>query len=204
MSRVDAAMRWQEMRAYEDGLYAAGRRLIAGVDEAGRGPLAGPVAAAAVMLPADCLIPGLDDSKKLSAAQRLKLEPLIRAQALACSVVFVHHRLIDEINILNASKLAMRLALARLHPAPEHVLIDALNLDIDMPSTAIIKGDSLSVSIAAASILAKNSRDRLMLLLDRRYPQYGFARHKGYPTPAHKAALREFGPSPVHRRSFRY
>lgn len=204
MSRRDPERRWREMRGYEDALYAGGLTLVAGVDEAGRGPLAGPVTAAAVILPRDCYIPGLNDSKQLSEAQRLRLEPLIREQALASAVVFVNHRVIDEINILNAAKLAMTQAIMRLDPAPEHVLIDAVKLELALPQTNIIKGDCLSVSIAAASILAKNSRDRLMLRLDQRYPDYGFARHKGYPTAAHKAALAYYGPSPVHRRSFRY
>ncbi|MDO4581001.1 MAG: ribonuclease HII [Bacillota bacterium] len=201
--RAEAQLaRWQQMCGYERELWARGVYLIAGLDEAGRGPLAGPVTAAAVILPPDCRILGVDDSKKLSPARRAALEPLIKETAVAWAVADVNHRLIDRINILEASRLAMLRALAKLALRPEHLLIDALSLDTPLPQTAIVKGDANSVSIAAASILAKNHRDRLMEKLDALFPEYGLAQHKGYPTAAHRAACRKYGLSAIHRRSF--
>ena len=194
---------WQTMTEYEDSLRRQGINLIAGIDEAGRGPLAGPVVAAAVILPPDAYIPGLDDSKKLSEKKRLLLEPLIKEQALAWAVAEVDHTIIDEINILEATKLAMIKAVQQLPKRPQHLLIDALELAIDIPQTKLIKGDSISVSIAAASVLAKNARDRIMEAYAVQYPYYNFAQHKGYPSAAHKAAIAEHGLSPIHRRSFR-
>lgn len=196
--------RWQEMRRYEDAMYAEGLQWLAGVDEAGRGPLAGPVTAAAVILPPDCLILGLNDSKQLSEKKRQRLEAEIKEKAVAWSCVSVGPEIIDEINILEAARLAMRQAVEQLAPAPQYLLIDALTLPLAIPQQGVIKGDAKSVSIAAASIIAKCSRDRLMLELDALYPGYGFAQHKGYPTAAHKQALRQLGPTPVHRRSFKY
>jgi len=184
-------------------LWRQGITYVAGLDEAGRGPLAGPVAAAAVVLPENCFIPGLNDSKKLTETARAKLEPIIKKQALSWAVAFVNHRRIDEINILEASRLAMMKALARLHITPQYLLIDALCLPLDIPQNNIIHGDSQSVSIAAASILAKNHRDRVMVKLGGVYPAYGFERHKGYPTAAHREIIAEKGLSPIHRRSFR-
>ena len=194
---------WQAMNKYENELRSAGLQFIAGTDEAGRGPLAGPVTAAAVILPENCYIPGLKDSKKLSEKQRLKLEEQIYEQALTWSCVSVDAETIDRINILEAARSAMTQAVSQLTPQAQHILTDAMRLYIDTPHTPLIKGDSLSVSIAAASIIAKNTRDRLMLEFDAQYPQYGFAMHKGYPTAAHRKAIKEFGPSPIHRRSFR-
>ena len=207
MARLSAAeekARLLAMSKYEEELWSSGIDYIAGLDEAGRGPLAGPVTAAAVILPKGCLIAGLNDSKKLSEKKRLALEKEIKAQAIAWSCASVNHRIIDNINILEASRLAMTKAIAKLGIPPQHLLIDAVKLDIDIPQTAIIHGDALSLSIAAASIIAKNTRDRLMVLMDAKWPQYGFAAHKGYPTAAHKQALHEYGYCPIHRRSFKY
>lgn len=196
---------WQRMSSFEQELRAQGKQFIAGVDEAGRGPLAGPVAAAAVILPPDAYLPGLNDSKQLSEKSRLELEQQIKEQALAWACAIVNHRVIDRINILEATKLAMEKALAKLEQRPDFLLIDGtIRLPIETEQEALIKGDGRSVSIAAASILAKCTRDRMMLQMDRRFPEYQFAKHKGYPTPLHKQLLREYGPSPIHRRSFKY
>ena len=196
---------WQRMSSFEQELRAQGKQFIAGVDEAGRGPLAGPVAAAAVILPPDAYLPGLNDSKQLSEKSRLELEQQIKEQALAWACAIVNHRVIDRINILETTKLAMEKALAKLEQRPDFLLIDGtIRLPIEMEQEALIKGDGRSVSIAAASILAKCTRDRMMLQMDRRFPEYQFAKHKGYPTPLHKQLLREYGPSPIHRRSFKY
>ncbi|MBS1348166.1 MAG: ribonuclease HII [Firmicutes bacterium] len=204
LSAAEEQARFIAMSAYEKELWQQGINYIAGLDEAGRGPLAGPVTAAAVILPQDCLIPGLNDSKKLSEKKRLALEKEIKEQALAWSCVNINHQIIDKINILEASRLAMVKAVQKLAVAPQHLLIDAVSLDIAIPQTAIVHGDALSISIAAASIIAKNTRDRLMVLMDAKWPQYGFATHKGYPTAAHKQALRQYGYCPIHRRSFKY
>lgn len=177
--------------------------LIAGVDEAGRGPLAGPVCAAAVILDPARPIPGLDDSKRLSQKRREALESAIQAQSLAWSVAWASAAEIDAINILQASLLAMTRAVAALDPRPGRVLVDGnRTLDCGCPAEAIIGGDGLVPAIGAASILAKVARDRLMRGLDETYPGYGFAIHKGYPTAAHREALRRLGPCPEHRRSF--
>ena len=204
LSAEEEKARLLAMSKYEEELWSSGIDYIAGLDEAGRGPLAGPVTAAAVILPKGCLIPGLNDSKKLSEKKRLTLEKEIKAQAIAWSCASVNHRIIDNINILEASRLAMTRAIAKLSILPQHLLIDAVKLDIDIPQTSINHGDALSISIAAASMIAKNTRDRLMVLMDAKWPQYGFAAHKGYPTAAHKQALREYGYCPIHRRSFKY
>lgn len=197
------ASRIELMASYEKSLYEKGLQYIAGIDEAGRGPLAGPVVAAAVILPVGCRIWGLNDSKKLSEARRFELEEEIKEVAVAYAVAGVNHLEIDRINIRVASLLAMSKAVSRLGMQPEHLLIDAERLPrLDIPQTAIIKGDSLSISIAAASILAKNHRDRIMGRFDKLYPQYGFALHKGYPTIAHKQKVAECGFSPIHRRTF--
>lgn len=203
--RETIEQRWQRMRQIEEQLYNDGIFLIAGVDEAGRGPLAGPVAAAAVILPPDTRILGLNDSKKLSEKQRLTLEPVIKEQAVAWNVTMIDHRVIDEINILQATKLGMRQAVKALDPAAAYLLVDGMELDgVDLPQQGLIKGDARSVSIAAASILAKTARDRLMIEYDAKYPGYGFAKHKGYPTADHKEALRRLGPCPIHRLTFKY
>jgi ribonuclease HII len=178
--------------------------LICGVDEAGRGPLAGPVSAAAVILDASRPIEGLADSKKLSEKQRDRLAPIIRERALAWAVAYAEVDEIDQLNILQATLLAMKRAVQALHILPQQVLVDGLYCpQTGIPSQAIVKGDSKVAAISAASILAKTARDELMLKLHEQYPQYGFDGHKGYPTAAHIAALREHGVSDVHRRSFR-
>jgi ribonuclease HII len=178
--------------------------LICGVDEAGRGPLAGPVSAAAVILDEKNPIEGLADSKKLSEKKRDLLAPVIRERALAWAVAWAEPAEIDSLNILQATLLAMRRAVEALPIRPGQVLVDGLYCpQTGIPSEAIVKGDSKVAAISAASILAKTARDELMLQLHEQYPHYGFADHKGYPTAAHLAALREHGVSPVHRRSFR-
>ncbi len=182
----------------------SGILLICGVDEAGRGPLAGPVSAAAVILDEARPIEGLADSKKLSEKQRDRLAPIIRDRALAWAVAYAEVGEIDQLNILQATLLAMRRAVLALHTRPQQVLVDGLYCpQTGIPSQAIVKGDSKIAAISAASILAKTARDELMLRLHEQYPQYGFDGHKGYPTAGHLAALREHGVSEVHRRSFR-
>lgn len=177
--------------------------VIAGTDEAGRGPLAGPVVAAACILPPDFLPDGLDDSKKLTEKKREKLFDVITENALSYCIASASPEEIDQYNILEASLLAMRRAIAGLTPQPDLVLVDGcINRGFTVPARAIVSGDALSPSIAAASILAKVTRDRMCIDMDAEYPQYGFAKHKGYPTPAHKLAVYEFGPCPYHRRSF--
>lgn len=178
--------------------------LVCGVDEAGRGPLAGPVSAAAVILDPEHSIAGLADSKKLSEKQRDRLAPVIRERALAWAVAHAEVEEIDRLNILQATLLAMRRAVLALHIQPQQVLVDGLHCpQTGIPSQAIVRGDSKVAAISAASILAKTARDALMLQLHEQYPHYGFAEHKGYPTAAHLAALRVHGVSAVHRRSFR-
>lgn len=177
--------------------------LICGVDEAGRGPLAGPVCAAAVILPEHLQIPGLTDSKKLTDKKRRELFPLIQEQAIAYGIGLASEAEIDEINILQATFLAMRRALEQLSVRPELALIDGnRETDFGLPVKTVVKGDSLSANIAAASILAKVTRDNLLLELAKQYPEYGFDIHKGYGTKAHYEALRKYGPCPIHRKSF--
>lgn len=189
--------------AIEDTLRAEGYAVVCGCDEAGRGPLAGPVAAAAVILPAGCVIDGLDDSKKLTEKKREALFDVVRQTAVSYAVELVEPEEIDRINILEASLLAMRRAVEKLSPRPDFALIDGnVARGFPLPARAVVRGDALSMSIAAASVLAKVTRDRLCLELDRLYPEYGFAVHKGYPTPAHKAAVMQYGPCPCHRKSF--
>ena len=187
---------------YEQRVWRDGHRRIAGLDEVGRGALFGPVLAAAVILdPAD-RIRGLRDSKQLSPKRREQLATEIRRRALAWSVASVDAAEIDRINILQASRLAMSKAVLALSPPPDLLLVDALRLDLIIPQVSIIRGDALSISIAAASILAKVARDAMMREWDGQFPQYGLASNKGYPTAEHRASLREFGPSPLHRRSY--
>lgn len=187
----------------EDSFYAQGHKIICGVDEAGRGPLAGPVCAAAVILPEHLEIPGLTDSKKLTDKKRRELYPLIMEQAIAFGIGFASEQEIDEINILQATFLAMQRALDQLNMEPDMALIDGNRAkDFHIPVKTVVKGDSLSANIAAASILAKVTRDNLMLDLAVQYPEYGFDVHKGYGTKAHYAALTEHGPCPVHRMTF--
>lgn len=189
--------------SFEDKIRSEGYEVICGVDEAGRGPLAGPVCAGACILPKGLIIEGLDDSKKLTEKKREKLYDEITAKALAWSVAFASPEEIDKINILEASLTAMRRAIDALSVKPDFALIDG-NIDrgFTLPARAVVGGDSTSQSIAAASVLAKVTRDRLCAELDREYPMYGFAKHKGYPTKAHKLAVYEYGPCPQHRRSF--
>ena len=187
-----------ERNASRDGFHR-----IAGVDEVGRGSLFGPVFAAAVILCPSKTIRGLRDSKQLSAEEREALAPLIRERSLAWAVAAVDAFEIDRINIYQASKLAMTNAVLKLLPAPDHLLIDALRLNHPCAQTSIIYGDSLSISIAAASVIAKVYRDQRMRELHDQYPEYGLASHKGYSTPAHLAALEKYGPTPLHRKSFR-
>lgn len=177
--------------------------LICGVDEAGRGPLAGPVCAAAVILPKGLVIPGLNDSKKLSDKRRRELFPIIQQEAESFGIAFASQEEIDEINILQATFLAMRRAMEQLNPQPEFALIDGnRETDFGVPCKTVIKGDSLSANIAAASVLAKVTRDNWMMEAAEKYPGYGFEIHKGYGTKAHYAALEKLGPCPIHRRSF--
>ena len=187
---------------FEKKAWAAGSALVAGVDEVGRGSLFGPVVAAAVILDPAYRIRGLRDSKLLLRERREALAPRIREHAIAWAIAAVDAARIDQINIYHASRLAMLEAVTRLHPTADHLLIDALKLDCELPQQAIIHGDALSASIAAASILAKVERDRMMCEWDTVFPEYGLASHKGYTTARHLAALREHGPSPLHRQSF--
>lgn len=193
----------KNMWQFEEKYYAEGATLICGIDEAGRGPLAGPVCAAAVILPPHIDIPGLDDSKKLTDKRRRELMPLIKEKAIAYGIAFADHKEIDDINILQATFLAMERAIAQLPVKPDIALIDGnRQKDFGIPVETVVHGDSLSASIAAASVLAKVTRDDFMLQMAQDYPQYAFEVHKGYGTKAHYAALTEFGPCPIHRMSF--
>ena len=192
-----------DMWLIENSRFSDGIKIICGVDEAGRGPLAGPVCAAAVILPSNIDIPGLDDSKKLSDKRRRELFPVIKEQAVAYGIGLASHEEIDEINILQATFLAMERALDQLDVKPDLALIDGNRAkDFGIPVQTVIHGDSLSASIAAASILAKVTRDDLMVEYAEKYPQYAFEIHKGYGTKAHYEALRTYGPSPIHRMTF--
>ncbi len=187
----------------EAGLHREGVKLICGVDEAGRGPLAGPVCAAAAILPEGCGLPGLDDSKRLTAKKREELYDRIREKAVSCAVAFASVEEIEKLNILSAALLAMDRAIAGLSPAPELALVDGnTTRGISVPARAVVGGDGKCACIAAASILAKVTRDRLMVQMAEKYPQYGFERHKGYGTKAHYAALEKYGPCEIHRLSF--
>ena len=191
------------MWEFEQKYYAQGLQLVCGVDEAGRGPLAGPVCAAAVILPANLEIPGLNDSKKLTDKKRRDLFPVIQEKAIAYGIAMADHAEVDEINILQATFLAMERALQQLSVRPEIALIDGnREKDFGLPVETIVHGDSRSASIAAASVLAKVTRDDYMLQMAEVYPGYGFEVHKGYGTKAHYAALESLGPSPIHRMTF--
>lgn len=195
--------RVQDLYSYEYELQKQGIKYIAGVDEAGRGPLAGPVIAAAVILPLGCFIEKLNDSKKLSPVSREQVYKEVMDKAIAVNMSFIDEKIIDRINIYQASMNAMYNAIYGLSTRPEEVLIDAMPLDdLDIPHLSIVKGDAKSASIAAASIVAKVERDHLMDEYDKEYPVYGFAKHKGYGTKEHIKALNEYGPCPLHRRSF--
>ena len=187
---------------YERDLYKDNIKFIAGVDEVGRGPLCGPVVAAACILKENYYLEGLNDSKKLSEKKRNKLFDILIDECVAYGIGIVEPKRIDEINILEASKEAMKIAISNLSVKPEHVLIDAVKLDLDVPSTPIIKGDAKSASIAAASVIAKVTRDRMMYDLDKEYPEYGFASHKGYPTKKHIEAVKEHGVLDFYRFTF--
>ena len=188
---------------FEKQKRAEGYELICGVDEAGRGPLAGPVFAAAVILPSDYEIEGINDSKKLSPKKREKLFDEIIEHAVAYSIRSCDQKIIDEINILQATMLAMKTAVESLSVKPEIVFVDGNRLpNWEIPSESIVTGDATSASIAAASILAKVSRDRFMLEMDKKYPEYEFAKHKGYPTELHYEKIREYGPCEIHRKTF--
>ena len=191
-----------KMQRFEKPLYEKGIRYVAGIDEVGRGPLAGPVVTCAIILKPDVLIEGINDSKKVSEKNREKLFSLIIENSVSYGIGMANEKVIDNINILNATKEAMKEAVANLNVVPEHLLIDAVDLGADIPTTSLIKGDAFSISIAAASIIAKVTRDRMMVAYDEIYPQYGFSRNKGYGTSEHVEALKKYGPCPIHRMSF--
>lgn len=198
------AYRLRLLRGLEELLSQCGYALIAGVDEVGRGSLAGPVVAAAVLMDARCLVPGVDDSKCLTAEERERVAAAIRRSAVATAVAEIPPDVIDRVNILEATKEAMRQALRRLRPAPDCAVVDAVKLSgFRFPCLPVVRGDCMSYAVASASIVAKVERDRLMVELDRAYPHYGFAAHKGYGVPEHLEALREYGPCPVHRLSYK-
>ena len=200
--QVDEDLRLEKMLAYEKELYTQGIHLIAGVDEVGRGPLAGPVVAAAVILPENCKIPGLNDSKKIPKSKHHAIYQAVLDQALSVGIGIKDNQVIDQVNIYEATKLAMLEAIQELDPRPQHLLIDAMKLDLPIPQTSIIKGDANSLSIAAASIVAKVTRDQMMEEFDREYPGYDFAQNAGYGTAKHLAGLDKLGVTPIHRRSF--
>jgi ribonuclease HII len=200
--RLDEDERLEGMLAYEKECYARGMELIAGVDEVGRGPLAGPVVAAAVILPKACKIPGLNDSKKIPKSKHKEIYEAVLQNAIAIGIGVKDNHVIDQVNIYEATKLAMMEAIGQLEPQPQHLLIDAMKLDLPIPQTSIIKGDANSLSIAAASIVAKVTRDQMMEEFDREYPGYDFAQNAGYGTANHLAGLDKLGVTPIHRRSF--
>ena len=192
------------MYSYENKLIKKGHLYIAGCDEVGRGPLAGPVVAAAVILDPDVLIEGLNDSKKLSEKKRIALDIEIRDKAIAFKIIYIYPEEIDDINIYQASKKAMIMAIKNLNPKPSFVLSDAMPLgEIGIPYESIIKGDSKSATIAAASIIAKVERDNYMMKLGEEYPEYGFEKHKGYPTKQHVEALNKYGVLDIHRKTYK-
>ena len=200
--RLDEDERLEGMLAYEKECYARGMELIAGVDEVGRGPLAGPVVAAAVILPKACKIPGLNDSKKIPKSKHKEIYEAVFQNAIAIGIGIKDNHVIDQVNIYEATKLAMMEAIGQLDPRPQHLLIDAMKLDLPISQTSIIKGDANSLSIAAASIVAKVTRDQMMEKFDREYPGYDFAQNAGYGTAKHLAGLDQLGVTPIHRRSF--
>ena len=194
--------RLEGMLAYEKELYGQGIQLIAGVDEVGRGPLAGPVVAAAVILPKGCKISGLNDSKKIPKSKHKEIYEAVLEHAIAVGIGVKDNQVIDQVNIYEATKLAMIEAIGQLNPQPQHLLIDAMKLDLPISQTSIIKGDANSLSIAAASIVAKVTRDQMMETYDQEYPGYDFAQNAGYGTAKHLAGLQKLGITPIHRRSF--
>ena len=200
--QVDEDLRLEKMLAYEKELYTQGIDLIAGVDEVGRGPLAGPVVAAAVILPENCKIPGLNDSKKIPKSKHKEIYEAVLQNAIAIGIGVKDNQVIDQVNIYEATKLAMMEAIGQLEPQPQHLLIDAMKLDLPISQTSIIKGDANSLSIAAASIVAKVTRDQMMEEFDCEYPGYDFTQNAGYGTANHLAGLDKLGVTPIHRRSF--
>ena len=200
--QVEEDLRLEKMLAYEKELYAQGIQLIAGVDEVGRGPLAGPVVAAAVILPENCKIPGLNDSKKIPKSKHYAIYQAVLDQALSIGIGIKDNQVIDQVNIYEATKLAMLEAIQELDPRPQHLLIDAMKLDLPISQTSIIKGDANSLSIAAASIVAKVTRDQMMATYDQEYPGYDFTQNAGYGTSNHLEGLEKHGVTPIHRRSF--
>ena len=200
--RLDEDERLEGMLTYEKECYARGIELIAGVDEVGRGPLAGPVVAAAVILPIACKIPGLNDSKKIPKSKHKEIYEAVLQNAIAIGIGVKDNQVIDQVNIYEATKLAMMEAIGQLEPQPQHLLIDAMKLDLPISQTSIIKGDANSLSIAAASIVAKVTRDQMMEEFDLEYPGYDFAQNAGYGTANHLAGLHKLGVTPIHRRSF--
>lgn len=201
-AELDEDFRLESMLSYEKELYKQGLTLIAGVDEVGRGPLAGPVVAAAVILPQGCKIKSLNDSKKIPKKKHLEIFQAVQDQALSIGIGIIDNQVIDQVNIYEATKLAMQDAISKLSSQPEHLLIDAMKLELPISQTSIIKGDANSLSIAAASIVAKVTRDELMKEYDQQFPGYDFAANAGYGTAKHLEALTKLGITPIHRTSF--
>ena len=201
-AELDEYRRLEQMLRYEKELYATGCQYIAGIDEVGRGPLAGPVVAAAVILPKNCKIKGLNDSKKVPKKKHKEIYQEVLKQAISVGIGIKDNQVIDEVNIYEATKLAMIEAVGNLKITPQHLLIDAMKLDLQIPQTSIIKGDANSLSIAAASIVAKVTRDRMMIDYDLTYPGYDFAHNAGYGTQHHLEGLKKKGITPIHRKTF--
>ena len=201
-AELDENLRLESMLSYEKELYKQGLTLIAGVDEVGRGPLAGPVVAAAVILPPGCKIKGLNDSKKIPKKKHQEIYQAVMDKALAVGIGLMDNEIIDQVNIYEATKLAMKEALSKLSLKPDYLLIDAMKLDVEIPQESIIKGDANSLSIAAASIVAKVTRDKLMTDYDKEFPGYDFAQNAGYGTKSHLQGLERNGVTPIHRKTF--
>ena len=201
-AELDEDLRLEQMLRYEKDLYKAGYQAIAGIDEVGRGPLAGPVVAAAVILPLGCKIKSLNDSKKIPKKKHMAIYQAIMDQALAIGIGIMDNTVIDQVNIYEATKLAMKEALSKLSLKPDYLLIDAMKLDVDIPQESIIKGDANSLSIAAASVVAKVTRDKLMADYDKEFPGYDFAQNAGYGTKSHLQGLERNGVTPIHRKTF--
>ena len=201
-AELDEDLRLEQMLRYEKELYQAGYQTIAGIDEVGRGPLAGPVVAAAVILPPGCKIKGLNDSKKIPKKKHQDIYQAVMDKALAVGIGLMDSEIIDQVNIYEATKLAMKEALSKLRLKSDYLLIDAMKLDVDIPQESIIKGDANSLSIAAASIVAKVTRDKLMTDYDKEFPGYDFAQNAGYGTKSHLQGLEQNGVTPIHRKTF--
>ena len=201
-AELDEDLRLEQMLRYEKELYKADYQAIAGIDEVGRGPLAGPVVAAAVILPPECKIKELNDSKKIPKKKHQEIYQAVLDKALAVGVGLMNNEIIDQVNIYEATKLAMKEALSKLSLKPDYLLIDAMKLDVDIPQESIIKGDANSLSIAAASIVAKVTRDKLMADYDKKFPGYDFAKNAGYGTRSHLQGLERSGVTPIHRKTF--